>query len=108
MNRREEALARPLFATVAYAEAFGLGTIDLPEWQTALLKRSIPGTEWFDALGCYPLTVFGPEADLQAGRERLRAAGLVSVALVPDPSPVRRPTFSPPCSKFAGRSRRIT
>lgn len=85
MNRREEALARPLFATVAYAEAFGLGTIDLPEWQTALLKRSIPGTEWFDALGCYPVTVFGTEPDLQAGRERLRAAGLVSMALVPDP-----------------------
>jgi len=85
MDRREEALVRPLFATVAYAEAFGLGTIDLPEWQTALLNRSIPGTEWFDALGCYPLTVFGPAPDLQAGRERLRAAGLVSVALVPDP-----------------------
>ena len=77
---------RPLFATVAYAEAFGLGSIDVPEWQTALLTRSIPGTEGpFDALGCYPLTVFGPEVDLQAGRERLRAAGLVSVALVPDP-----------------------
>ena len=76
MDRREEALTRPLFATVAYAETFGLGTIDLPEWQTALLTRSIPGTEWFDALGCNPLTVFGPEPDLQAGRERLRAAGL--------------------------------
>jgi len=76
---------RPLFATVAYAEAFGLGAIDVPEWQTALLTRSIPGTEWFDALCCYPLTVFGPEPDLEAGRERLRAAGLVSVALVPDP-----------------------
>jgi hypothetical protein len=85
MDRREETLARPLFATVAYAEAFGLGTIDLPEWQTALLNRSIPGTEWFDALGCYPLTVFGQRADLAGGLERLRETGLVSVALVPDP-----------------------
>ena len=84
---------RPLFATVAYAEAFGLGSIDVPEWQTALLTRSIPGTEWFDALGCYPLTVFGPEVDLQAGRERLRAAGLVSVALVPDPIASPSPHF---------------
>ncbi len=76
---------RPLFATVAYAEAFGLGSIDVPEWDTAMLTRAIPGTEWRDALGCYPLTAFGPKPDLQGGRERLRAAGLVSVALVPDP-----------------------
>lgn len=85
MDKRGEALARPLFATVAYAEAFGLGAIDLPEWQTALLSRSIPGTEWFDALGCYPLTVFGQRPDLAGGLERLREKGLVSVALVPDP-----------------------
>ena len=73
---------RPLFATVAYAEAFGLGSIDVPEWDTAMLTRAIPGTEWRDALGCYPLTAFGPKPDLQGGRDRLRAAGLVSVALV--------------------------
>ncbi len=85
MDKREQALNRPLFATVAYAEAFGLGAIDLPEWQTALLNRSIAGTEWFDALGCYPLTVFGQRADLVGGLERLRETGLVSVALVPDP-----------------------
>ncbi len=59
MEGCEGTSTRPLFATVAYAEAFGLGSIDVPEWQTALLTRSIPGTEWFDALGCYPLTVFG-------------------------------------------------
>ena len=85
MNGCEQSVTRPLFATVAYAEAFGLGTIDLPEWQTALLKRSIPGTEWFDALSCYPLTLFGQGADLAGGLERLRESGLVSVALVPDP-----------------------
>jgi hypothetical protein len=77
--------ARPLYATLSYATAFGLGAIDVDEWQTALLTRAIPTSTWLDALGCYPLTVFGPSPDLQAGLERLRQAGLVSVALVPDP-----------------------
>lgn len=85
MDRREKALARPLFATVAYAEAFGLGAIDLPEWQTALLKRPIPSTDWNDALSCYPFTVFGKQPDLTGGLKRLGETGLVSVALVPDP-----------------------
>jgi hypothetical protein len=85
MERREEALARPLFATLTYAEAFGLGTIDLPEWQTALLTRPIPSTEWSDALSCYPFTVFGKRPDLTAGLKRLSETGLVSVALVADP-----------------------
>ena len=85
MDRRKEALARPLFATVAYAEAFGVGTIDVPEWKTALLKRPIPSTDWSDALSCYPFTVFGKQPDLCAGLERLRETGLVTVALVPDP-----------------------
>ena len=43
MDRREEALTRPLFATVAYAEAFGFGTIDLPEWQTRSSLDRFPG-----------------------------------------------------------------
>ncbi len=85
MERGKGTSTRPLFARVAYAEAFGLGSMDVPEWETALLTRTIPGTERCDALGSYPLTAFGPEPDLQGGRERLRAAGLVSVALVPDP-----------------------
>ncbi len=77
--------ARPLYATAAYAAAFGMGSIDVAEWQTALLTRPIPLTNWSDALGCYPLTVFGQDPDLRAGLNRLREAGLVSVALVPDP-----------------------
>lgn len=85
MERREQVLARPLFATLAYAEAFGLGAIDLPEWQTALLTRPIPSTDWSDALSCYPFTVFGRRPDLTAGLKRLSEAGLVSVALVADP-----------------------
>lgn len=85
MVGRAENPTRPLYATAAYAEAFGLGSIDVPEWQTSLLTRAIPCTTWFDALGCYPLTVFGQDLDLSAGLKRLRQAGLVSVALVPDP-----------------------
>jgi hypothetical protein len=85
MDAGEQVLARPLFARLAYAEAFGLGAIDVPQWQTALLRRSIPSSEWNDALSCYPFTVFGPQPDLSAGLKRLTEAGLVSVALVPDP-----------------------
>lgn len=77
--------ARPLYATPAYAAAFGLGSIDVEPWQTALLTRPIPLTNLSDALGCYPLTVFGQNPDLKAGLEHLRQADLVSVALVPDP-----------------------
>ncbi len=76
---------RALYGTRAYADAFGLGSIDVEEWQTALLVRPIPDSKWFDALGCYPLAVFGQNADLRGGLERLRRTKLVSVALVPDP-----------------------
>lgn len=85
MDRRAGTPARPLYARLAYAAAFGLGSIEVAEWETALLTRPIPLTNWFDALGCYPLTVFGQKPDLKAGFESLRAAELVSVALVPDP-----------------------
>ncbi|MEO5719018.1 MAG: GNAT family N-acetyltransferase [Chthoniobacterales bacterium] len=85
MDGRSANPTRPLYATAAYAAAFGYGSIDVVEWQTALLLRTIRLTKWSDALGCYPLTVFGPSPDLNGGLERLRAAGLVSVALVPDP-----------------------
>jgi hypothetical protein len=73
------------YATPVYAESFGMGHIDVPEWRTSLLVRPIPNTPWSDALGCYPLTALHRDADLAAGLDRLRAAGLVSVALVPDP-----------------------
>ena len=54
-------------------------------WRTPVLLRSIPGSTWQDALGCYPLSVIDPHADLEAGLAELRELGLVSVALVPDP-----------------------
>jgi hypothetical protein len=93
MERNERNAGRPLFATSEYASAFGFDTIDVAEWQTSLLIRAIPGTTWFDALGCYPVTVFRPGSDLPGGRERLRQAGLVTVALVPDPMTSPPPAF---------------
>ena len=76
---------RPLYASKAYAEAFGWPILDLVEWQTAVLKRPIHSTPWEDALGCYPLGLIHRDADLAGGLERLRAAGMVSVSLVVDP-----------------------
>jgi hypothetical protein len=76
---------RPLYARVEYARAFGGPILDVPEWRTAVLLRSIPGTDLEDALGCYPLSVIEREGDFEGGLKRLRAAGLVSIALVPDP-----------------------
>ena len=83
--------ARPLYARKEYAEAFGLGSIDVEAWRTALLVRHIPGAEDKDALGCYPLAALAPDSDLRGGLDYLRAANLVSVALVPDP--VAGPSF---------------
>jgi len=92
------------YATPAYAESFGMGHIDVPEWRTSLLVRPIPDTSWSDALGCYPLTALHRDADLAAGLDRLRAAGLVSVALVPDPltgpSPEALAAAFPVCRPF--------
>ena len=76
---------RPPYATLRYAEAFGLPTVDVPEWRTAVLVQPIPDSDWNDARGCYPLTCLGEDADLRAGLERLRSTGFVSVTLVPDP-----------------------
>lgn len=76
---------RPLYATTAYARAFGLQVLDVEEWNTAILVRPIPGTEWEDALGCYPLAVIDPNADLQGGLNYLRTSNLVSVGLVANP-----------------------
>jgi len=95
---------RPLYASVEYTRAFGFPIVDLPEWETAVLQRSIPATELKDALGCYPLCMIGQEANLQGGLERLRAAQLVSVSLVPDPlsSPSRETLAAafPVCRPF--------
>jgi hypothetical protein len=49
-----------------------------------MLLRAAPGDAW-DATGPYPRAPLRHGADLPAGLARLRAAGLVSAVLVPDP-----------------------
>ena len=80
--------ARHPYATRAYAEALAaagaLPPIDVPEWATYVLARPIDGGGE-DAAGPYPRTPLFPAADLSAGLERLRLAGLISVVVVSDP-----------------------
>lgn len=68
----------------ATAEAQGWEVLDVPEWVTAVLLRPIAGGGW-DAAGPYPRAPLANGVDLQAGVEGLRAHGLVSAVLVPDP-----------------------
>ena len=53
-------------------------------WGTWVLTRPIAGGGR-DAAGAYPRAAIAPDADLAAGLDDLRAAGLVSVVAVPDP-----------------------
>src|SRR5690349_11805725 len=97
-------IERPLYASTEYAKSFGWPVLDLPEWQTAVLRRPIPSCGWEDALGCYPLCLIDREADVEGGLQRLRGAGLVSVALVADPitgpSPRALAAVFPVCRPF--------
>jgi len=74
-----------LYASRAYAVGLaGAQAFEVPEWGACAVRRPIDRT-LADAAGVYPLAVFARGADIGAGLERLRAAGLVSVVLVPDP-----------------------
>lgn len=74
------------YASEAYAHAFGEVAVPLylKSARTWVLKRRIPGTEFYDAMGCYPLCVIEPAADLEADFADLRGEGLVSLVLVTD------------------------
>lgn len=78
---------RHLYADPAYVAALGEDEAarDLAPWGTALRVRAIPGSGGQDAAGPYPLTVLKESADLEAGLSELRADGLVSVVVAPDP-----------------------
>jgi len=77
------------YATAAYAKSLPhIGeAFEVPEWRTSVLVRPIAGGKRRDAIGPYPLTVLAPDADIDGGLQRLRAAGLVSVVLVTDDRP---------------------
>jgi hypothetical protein len=76
------------YASAGYAEVFRevAEPLWVPAWGAHVLTRELPGGDGRDAIGIYPLTAFGPGADLGAGLAWLRGQGLVSVGLVPDPA----------------------
>ena len=81
MNQVITGYAHPAYA-LSLAE---YGTpFELPRSGGWLLKRSIPGSEYSDAMGCYPLFACRDWAALKADIEDLDR-DLVSVSLVPDP-----------------------
>ncbi len=75
------------YASSAYALALAAvgAPVDVSEWGSFVLERPIPGSSRTDAIGAYPFQVMGARADLEGGLERLRAKGLVSLVMVPDP-----------------------
>lgn len=73
------------YATEAYASSLShIGRpVAVPEWGCYLLARPIDaGGE--DLLGCYPLAVLAPGADLRSGLVRLQSEGFVSITLAID------------------------
>ena len=77
-----------LYGTEAYVDGLAGedGTIDVPEWRTHMLRRSVDRYAGvYDAMGPYPYCPLPADCDLSGGRERLAAAGLVSAVLIPDP-----------------------
>lgn len=81
------------YASAAYAAVFHevAQPLWVPAWDAHVLTRDIPGEGGRDAMGVYPLTPLGPSADLAAGLDGLKAQGLVSVGLVPDPATAPSP-----------------
>jgi hypothetical protein len=75
------------YASARYAQVFEhvARSLWVPAWGAHVLTREIPGGGR-DALGVYPLAPFAPGADLKAGLAWLKAQGLVSIGLVPDPA----------------------
>jgi hypothetical protein len=73
------------YASTEYADAFQpLEPIWLPNARTHVLRRPIPETQLFDAMGCYPLCVFAASDDLESDFELLADRGVVSLVLVTD------------------------
>lgn len=79
---------RHLYGTEAYVD--GLAgedrIIDIPEWNTHLLRRSVEQSAGvYDATGPYPYCPLPADCDLSGGLARLAQEGLVSAVLIPDP-----------------------
>lgn len=82
------------YADPRYAAAFGAGymPVYLPQADLHVLKRPIPGTDRFDAMGPYPLSPIRPDAKLVEDFALLQAQQIVSLVLVSDP--FRRPELA--------------
>lgn len=81
------------YLSAAYAETFGPGwePLHLPATGVWVLRRSIPGTPYVDAMGCYPILPLPVDGDRaawtaawQADRAVLADAGIVSLVAVTD------------------------
>ena len=76
------------YGNPAYAQSLAeFGTpLELPRSGGWILERTVPGTSYRDAMGCYPLLVCrdwsGLRADLQELQDRRQ---LISLGVVPDP-----------------------
>jgi hypothetical protein len=83
--------------TREYAGAFGppWEPLEVSAWGSFVLTRPIAGTSARDAIGCYPLAGFAPDADIGSGLRQLKDRGLVSIVIVPDP------LSSPPLADLA-------
>ena len=75
------------YADSRYASAFmpAYEPLLMPSVGLHVLKRPIPGSDLYDAMGPYPLSPLRADADLEADFDHLRAQGIVSLVLVSDP-----------------------
>ena len=75
------------YACAAYADAFlpDYEPLYLPYSRISILKRTIPGTLYYDALGCYPLSPLFDIGGLEKDWQWLKKENLVSLVLVADP-----------------------
>lgn len=73
------------YASLAYAEAYeGFDVIEVPAMGAYVLKRPIPNSDHYDAMGPYPMTPLNSDSDYNADFALLREQGLVSLVLVAD------------------------
>ncbi len=73
------------YASKAYAECFEMESLSLSHSEGRVLKRPIPGTPYFDAMGCYPLAALNLSPTILEDFKALASENLVSLTLVTDP-----------------------
>ncbi len=74
------------YASSVYANSFGSGyePINMEKAGFYVLKRKIPGTEYYDAMGCYPLTIFENGVDIEKDLKNLKSHKIISLVGVTD------------------------